>query len=120
MLFCYAAPPSSETDTENVMVGEVECTKETLVRRRYWTRLIVKDRDFNRAQLLLQTENGKRNVRHAYNLDFVRDVMQSIPYCVSLVHENERLKKKKKASELSHFSKDAMRYSDIMLLLCGV
>lgn len=90
-------------------MGEVECTDKTMVRRRYWTRLLVKDRDYNRAQLLLQTESGKRNVRHAYNLQFVRDVMQSIPFCVSLIHENERLKRKKKASDQSYFSKDAMR-----------
>lgn len=103
-----------QRDAENVEdlvhVGEVECTPDTLVRRRYWIRLVVKDRDYNRAQLLLQSENGKRSVRNAYNLEFVRDVMQSIPFCVSLIHENQRLQKKKKASEESHFCKEAMRF----------
>lgn len=72
-------------------------------------RLIVKERDYNRALLLLQQESGRRNVRHGYNLQFVRDVMQSIPHCVSLIHENERLKKRKKAADLSYFTKEAMR-----------
>lgn len=97
-------------DPETVVLGEIECTPETLVRRRYWVRTIVKDRDYNRALLLLQAEHGKKNVRFAYNLEFVRDVMQSIPHCVSLLHENERLRRKKKATEEPHFSKDAMRY----------
>ena len=107
----FPSDPSEDPalDAAPVLLGEIECTASTLVRWRYWVRTIVKERDYNRALLLLQAESGKKNVRFAYNLEFVRDVMQSIPHCVSLVHENERLRRKKKATEEPHFSKDAMR-----------
>jgi hypothetical protein len=49
------------------------------------------------------------------SIQFVRDVMQGIPHCVSLIHENERLRKRRKASDAAGFSKEAMRSGDVHL-----
>ena len=108
---------SASTDDEGWMYlsdfgsasHEVSDDNQMNVRRRCWARLIVKKADYDRAIQQIQDDQKNQQYRNAYNLNTVKNAMKHVPFCVSLVYENERLKKRTKATDLLYFCKESMR-----------
>ncbi len=108
---------SASTDDEGWMYlpgfdsasHEVNDDNKMNVRRRCWARLIVKKTDYDRAIQQMQDDQKNQQYRNAYNLHTVKNAMKHVPFCVSLVYENERLKKRTKATDLLYFCKESMR-----------